>query len=408
MYFFLKETASNKETLIYLKYFISKNEGRFVYSTKTKINPKDWSFENKMPINKRGRSDLAVIKSKLTKYTTLLDQTISNLRINNNDITKDTLKTVFDVQFNNVKAVKTTFIDSIDEMLSNKYNSKEIGTATKKKYTTLKNNLVKFGHHKNKKVNYHTFNKQVEFVENWKAFCYNELKHTDNTVGRSFGLIKTVLGYTYKKGYHKIKDYSELKSYEQDTDDIALNKEELFYYFNFDFGEKKYLERARDLFCIGSFTGQRFSDFSVFDRFDYVNGNIEKRSQKKKIKSIIPVDSNPKLKYLLEKYNWKLPKISQQKLRDYIKQGLQETKKLDYEIKKITYRGNEAIETVLKKWQMVGTHTARRTFITIALQDGWTYKEIMTVAGIKKVDTVIKYDKVNSDNLNKKARKTFS
>jgi len=87
--------------------------------------------------------------------------------------------------------------------------------------------------------------------------------------------------------------------------------------------------------------------------------------------------------------------------------GLQLTGKLDYEIKKVSYRGTELIEEVYKKWQMVGSHTARRTFITLALEDGWNYKEIMTVAGIKKVETVIKYDKVNSERLNKKVSMTF-
>lgn len=56
---------------------------------------------------------------------------------------------------------------------------------------------------------------------------------------------------------------------------------------------------------------------------------------------------------------------------------------------------------------MVGTYTARRTFITLALKDGWTYKEIMTVDGIKSVATVIKYDKVNSERLSKKIKKMF-
>lgn len=408
MHFYLKTPATENTSLIYLKYYISQSEGRFVYSTKQQIAPKDWNFSTKSIKLKRGRTDLSAIETKIKLYSELLYSLLAYYTLNKIPVTKEQLKKDFDKEFNQESsALKvSSFIDLLDEMATVKEKTKEFSKGTLKKYKTLRNNLIKYQDMYRTKLNFDSFLPENNFVEQWMDFCYNRLNHTDNTVGRSFGFIKTAL--LYGKGrYHNLQDLSHFKKFQQETDDIALTKEELFYYYEFNFGNKKYLEKARDIFCVGCFSGQRYSDYSVFDILDYKNGNIEKRAKKTKNKSIIPVDANPKLKAILEKYNWKLPKISDQKFRDYVKEGLSLIGKLDYDIKKTSYRGNEAIEQVLKKWQMVGSHTARRTFITLALEDGWSYKEIMTVAGIKKVETVVKYDKVNSKRLNKKINLTF-
>ena len=42
MYFNLKKPNSSTPTLIVLRYFINKKEGRFVYSTGEKVAPGDW------------------------------------------------------------------------------------------------------------------------------------------------------------------------------------------------------------------------------------------------------------------------------------------------------------------------------------------------------------------------------
>ena len=74
MYFYLKEHKSEKETLILLRYYVNKDKKIFQLSTKKKINPKDWSKENRLPIAKRGgagmqtrklTSDLSKINNKL-------------------------------------------------------------------------------------------------------------------------------------------------------------------------------------------------------------------------------------------------------------------------------------------------------------------------------------------------------
>ena len=407
MNFYLRYPSSKTKTLIIIRYHISKEQGKFVYSTGENILPDDWDFNAKNVNHKRGRTDLAAITRILQKYDNHLNKLLAFYSLKDIKVTRPQLKIDFDIEFKDFKKVEVKTISQlIDLFIKNKDKANILTPETKKKYNNLKNNLEKYKIEYNISLTYDHFNKDGDFYTNWLSYCYNVLNHTDNTVGRSIGFIKTILRFGILKGYHNL-DLSHLKKFKQETDDIALTKNELMAYYNFDFKNDLRYERARDIFCIGCFTGQRFSDYSIFNKSDYKNGYIEIRAKKTRNKSIIPVDSNPKLKFLLEKYDWKLPKISQQKFRDYIKEGLEDTECMDYKIKKVSYKGVEKIETIMYKYKMVGSHTARRTFITLALEDGWTYKEIMTVAGIKEVSTVIKYDKVTYERLNKKIKLTF-
>ena len=408
LYFYLKYPSQQKKTLIYLKYHISQSEGKFVYSTGQHIEPKDWDFKNKTINHNRGRTDLAIINSKLQPFTDYLITLLNNYNLNNIEVTKEQLKSDFNNKFKQIKTqTRKGFFELANEFIETKKNANQWSVNTIQNIRAVIKNIKKFEAHYNIKIVYNTFLESNEFVDKWLSFCYNELNHIDNTVGSSIAIIKRILIYGSKKKYHNINDLSHLKVIKQETDDVALTYDELMYYYHFDFGDKKYLEKVRDIFCIGCFTGQRFSDYSIFNKLDYKNGMIQKRTKKTKHKTIIPVDANAKLKYLLQKYDFSLPKISEQKFREYLKEGLKLTGKLNYQVKKTSYKGTKAIEKVYQKWQIIGSHTARRTFISIVLQSGWTYKEIMTVAGIKKVETVIKYDKVNSSRLNKKVKDTF-
>jgi len=175
--------------------------------------------------------------------------------------------------------------------------------------------------------------------------------------------------------------------------------------YNFDF-DHDYLNRAKDLFCIGCFSGQRFSDYSVFEIADYKAGMIIKRAEKTESFSYIPVDANPRLKALLDKYEWTIPKITNQKFNEYIKEACKIVGINDL-VKKTVYRGTEKDIDIYEKWELISSHTARRTFITLALQRGMTYKAVMKITGIKKIEILMLYDKVDDKELINQVSRVF-
>jgi integrase len=166
--------------------------------------------------------------------------------------------------------------------------------------------------------------------------------------------------------------------------------------------ERESLSRVRDLFLVGIYSGQRFSDYSVFEKADVIGNMIIKKAEKTEHESYIPL--HPKLLVILEKYEWNLPRITEQRFNDHIK-DICELAGMVGEFKETIYRGNNKETLYHKKFEMVSSHTARRTFITLAAEKGMPDHIIMKITGIRDPKTLLKYKKTSQraveDSMNK-------
>lgn len=106
----------------------------------------------------------------------------------------------------------------------------------------------------------------------------------------------------------------------------------------------------------------------------------------------------PKLKNILEKYNWKIPYIGKDNFNPIIKDVCKEVG-INTPVKRLYKSGNIKEVSTLEKWQMIGSHTARRTFITISSEKGMPDHIIMKITGIRKADTLTKYKKTNQESV---------
>ena len=61
--------------------------------------------------------------------------------------------------------------------------------------------------------------------------------------------------------------------------------------------------------------------------------------------------------------------------------------------------GNIKKEEIFPKWKLIGSHTARRTFITLMSERGMADHQLMQIAGIKDAKTLQKYKKFNLNTL---------
>ncbi len=96
---------------------------------------------------------------------------------------------------------------------------------------------------------------------------------------------------------------------------------------------------------------------------------------------MIPLRSEPL--EIIEKYNYKLPTQNPQDINDYIKDigelaGINENVEI-----KIT-RGGEVIKKIFPKYELIKTHTARRSMITNMVIDGeLSLRQMMLISGHK-------------------------
>jgi len=399
--FNLKEPKKEKETLIlFSSYF--KNEGRkFVYSTGESITPKEWDFENRQPNNTTGRSTEAdrhkTIKRQLDRYSNFFSDTISNYKLADKEILISSIKADFDTEFKRTTAISNKFIHVYDLFIAEKENDftdEANAKSTIKRYEYNKTILEDFQTFRKKKIHFNQINES--FYKSLLTYCITEKKHSANTLRRNMGMLKTYLywavdnGHTYKTDFQKFKMPKP-----QPTDEVALTLIQVQEVFEHDFSKNTKLERVRDLFVFGCSTGMRISNYSKIQKKDIQNGIIKVRDYKNNDKTLeIPL--NDFSLYVLEKYKYDLPKISNQKFNIYIKEVFKAVG-FDQNIKKTIKIGKELIEKITPFYERVSSHTARRSFITIMKNKKIPDKVIMGMTGHKSLDVFNKYYKPNDE-----------
>jgi integrase len=190
------------------------------------------------------------------------------------------------------------------------------------------------------------------------------------------------------------------------ADTIYLTRSELESMISLDLSDKPKLERVRDSFIIGCYTGLRFSDFSTFDPSKIQDNFIEITQTKTGDPVVIPIHHH--VDNIIKKYNGKLPRsISNQKMNDYIKDIASHVPELKTEVEiKFTKAGERNSET-FQKWQLVTTHTARRSFATNEFLEGTPTLTIMAITGHKTEKAFLKYVRVTPSEHAKLLRKTW-
>ena len=170
----------------------------------------------------------------------------------------------------------------------------------------------------------------------------------------------------------------------------------------------------RDVFLIGCYTCQRFSDYSVIEKGNIYTTEkgtriIELTQQKTKNKVYIPVLSD-NLEALLAKYDYDVPRVSDVVLNRYIKEILRELSAsvpslaveertnltMRERDKDVDYKTDDKGYTIKPRWAMVSTHTARRTGITLLYKSGlFDIVQMMHVSGHKDTATFLRYIKLS-------------
>lgn len=394
MYFYLdKPKAEN--SVIYLIHYLKSEGKNFKYSTGQKISPEDWDFENRMPKTYRGSKGvkfrhLTVI---LQQYARLLEDEIKQAEIDRRPLTRSILKKAFDRNFKGIKEKDLSFIEAVQDFIDSKNASGGQSDSWNQKYSNLKAKLELFEKHLKRPIYFEDIDEA--WIDQYSGFLRN-LKtkpfkpHNDNTLHRNINFLFTFL--IWAKGKHHDLDLDQIKNpvKKYQADDVHLTLQEVEAIEKLEL--KPTLDRVRDMFLIGVYSGQRFSDYSVFEKADLQGQIIVKRAEKTENESYIPL--HDKLKALLDKYNWKLPKISSQKFNPHI-QKICKLAGIDTKVKETVYRGNEKEVNYLPKYEAVTSHTARRTFITLAAEQGMADHLIMKITGIRDPKTLLKYKKTS-------------
>lgn len=442
--FVLKEPKSESPTLIYLivRYNSSnldksgkKKYDKLKYSIVDKWNPKYWNFKKHCGIDKKGYPDPTEFNQRLQNIRTVVEN-IYRRSVNDgitvtSDLIREELNKRTDLfpgrRSESGTVVKKVASTSIVEFYENylkevKFVRKRgmpypISDRTRNKYGTTLRHLKNFESVRNKVITFDEIDQEfylefVDYLRNHATKAPTEkdphpdpIIMTENTVGKHIGMFKLIMNAAGKAGIDSIEKYDS-KDFVKPNEEVVkiyLTEKELHKIYNLDLSSSNYLNKVRDLFLIGCYTCLRFSDFS-----DLKKENIYKNDQgtflkvnTMKTEQIVVIPIHWIVLSILEKYNYELPMgISNQKMNDYLKElGLMAGIDDPVSIKK--REGGIPVIRTKPKYQLITTHTARRSGATNMFLAGIPAISIMKITGHKTESAFMRYIQMSQeDNAN--------
>lgn len=248
-----------------------------------------------------------------------------------------------------------------------------------------------------------------DFEQLYTNWAYKMKNYKQNTVIASFGVLKPLLNAAKKDGI-EIDDsyYKELQGKGKDVDNIYLTEEEIKKIYDLDIvslkasgdiDAKSNIEATRDLFVIAAWTGLRRSDinklndgvWSVKDGEDLLYVTAEKTKRQ----VVIPL--HPMVKAIYQKYNGVLPKLGDKANTNNHLRNLGRLAGIDEIVPMVENRGGKVTTYHYHKYELIGMHTARRSFATNMYLKGMPTIAIMQLTGHTTESNFLKYIKVTAE-----------
>jgi integrase len=257
-------------------------------------------------------------------------------------------------------------------------------------FENLKRHLENYQKAKKIKIEFDKID--LTFYNDFVEYLTTKLKLAPNTIGKLITNLKVFLREAFDEGIttNNVFANRRFRSNSSLADTIYLTPTEIKEISNLELKTNLKLDRVRDMFIIGCYTGLRFSDI-VNIRPEHINdGMIEITQVKTKEKVAIPVTKE--VERLLSKYNNSLHTISNQKFNDYLYDVVKKCEGLEIEVTKKTIQGGKQIVIKKPKYEFVSSHTARRSFATNEyMAKGLSVHDIMSITGHKTEKSFYKY-----------------
>ncbi len=291
-----------------------------------------------------------------------------------------------------------TLIPLIEDLVKRRTEGKDLNKGKRFREGTIDNynSMIKAlkGYEMSRKSKITTLNiVRKETLNDFQNYLTIDLDMKQNTIGDRLKNFKTFLEVLFQSEVitcNPFKKYSITIPKER-ASTIALNEEELQGLIDLDLSSNPTYELVRDKFYLLCQIGVRISDFNTFLEHARNNHVVKIYNQKTLTEIMIPVSN--KARMILEKYDYNLPDISEQKMNEYIKiigemvPALQSLVQIRY-----TKGGRDIVENVTK-YSQISIHTSRRTLITTLRNGGMDSGGVTIMSGHATEEMVSTYYK---------------
>ncbi len=367
-----------------------------LFTTSRNIEDKYWDDKNQNI--KRGYPSAERLNIIIRKIRKKVEDIVSDLQIAGEDPTVNYVKQIYEGQITEKEIkIQYSFFEYAELYLEIAKKHKNEGTI--KTYRTTINKLKEYEKYARVKLDWNTID--MNFYYDFLEFYTGIQGFLTNGFGRVIKIMKVMLNDATEKGYNINLKYQNknFRALREEVNNIYLSEAELKKIIDLDLNNNKTLEQVRDLFIVGCYTGLRFSDFTQIKKENIIDGRLLKL---KTIKTDewVTIPLFDEVKAVMGKYKDQpnsLPKsFDNQVMNRYLK-DVGELAEIKEDFLKIRSKGKERVEETLKKYKLMTTHTARRSFATNMFKKGVPSRVIMKITGHRTEKAFSSYIKVSED-----------
>jgi len=207
-------------------------------------------------------------------------------------------------------------------------------------------------------------------------------KYEANTVAGWFKRFKTILAAAVEQGVtDNVKwKHSKAVASPAETTAIFLNEEELDRIRLTVLPE--WLDKYRDILLVACYTGCRFNDIFNINATSFVENGRFFRITDQKENALAQIPAHPVVMAIMTRYGWNLPKVSNVKFNLYIKE-VGKIARIDQGILVTKYPGGIRTDTLRPKYELITSHTGRRSLVTNLIIAGLNHTVIRSISGHK-------------------------
>ena len=249
-----------------------------------------------------------------------------------------------------------------------------------------------------------------------------EKNYSVNTIGKHIATLKSIMRVAVSEVHTGNMKWSnkKFKATRSEVDTIYLTEEDLAAIRKVDLSKMSPVyDEVRDIFLLGVNLAQRVSDYNSLTR-DMIETRVKRTivdepDPEDKTKTVarivekeiviakvlqmktnkrVTIPCRPEAVSILKKYNFQLPHHPEQVINKYIKE-IAKLANLTEKIQIISTRGGVENREMFEKWELVTTHTARRTGATLMYLAGMDCFDIMKVTGHESPQMLKKYIKAD-------------
>jgi integrase len=375
--FVIRQTKKKNDGCVPIEMTICVKGKRRYVSTGREVKPSDFNSKTQ-PV--KGDKELNEFLKALKIRMYFIETTLMSKDVN------VSIDTVLDVFRNGEQERTMTFLQLFEIHNCNvgkRVKQKLITPTTLSKYEVTKDYVIRFIKTELKKDDILVKDITPSFIDNLFVFLLEFM--SNNTAIQKMKQVKRVIRFAVDEGYIKVSPYKiTLKKEKKEVQPLTIKEVNIIRKKKIDI---KRLAQIRDLFVFECYTGLAFTDLMSLNDNDFhidESGNkwIIKKRHKTNVVATIPL--LPIALEILDKYNYKLPHMSNVKYNAYLKE----------------------IGDICGIKKSLHSHLARHTWATILLNAGMDMVSVSKCLGHSNSKiTESTYAKVLPDKLFEKAKK---